>query len=390
MNCRPLVFKFFALSVLIWPGAAWAKCDASDPRISGRIHKIQEEVNGLKEQLNNVRKVGKTVAFGRCALALKRYGATWLGSYAWYEDATASLKEAVSCLRLEEWYVRQSCSCGDKGVGFTRDEETHRRTEEAYERVERARTKYVSRGIKNPAIARYVRNADELRRCFHEESIQQLNAAASRIEDEIAKLPSDTRETRAPHSHPAANPLPPAAPLPTATAPPPPADQVSQETVPTPAQLGNPKPLTEAEREDSDAWLRGMIQPGAAPANPVSPATIAPPQTVRPIEPTLRPPVGANRTQPQPGAAGVGLPSRDPNRSDISGLGTLRRSQPIGPSAVSPSAPSVSATAMSPGAPTSRPVQKVNGVMVDVAPAARDGNLIDVTKQVLDLAKPRY
>jgi hypothetical protein len=168
-NLVPVILGVFVLT-----SSAHAKCGADDPRIAEQIKAINKKSEALKKGMMAAKSLGREVKRGKCAVTLLRIGAPPPFALA-PDESVKDAHEAISCLALEEWQLRQECKCHDLGLNFSRDDEAaETATLQAYKDVQALRAKATKIGIPNKAIRSFIDRADEIKSCFDTNTVSLL------------------------------------------------------------------------------------------------------------------------------------------------------------------------------------------------------------------------
>jgi hypothetical protein len=177
-----MVFRLIGLiMVLALLGSQHALAGQCERANKGKIREIDQQIKALqKEAPKELR--GKQVASGECVRTALKLGIIF-GLKKDYQNQQA-WSEAMACLELEKFALRESCRCEQKGWVFSdQPADTKAVMDSRWKEIKAVETRLRSAGIRNPAIREYVREASSARDCISEMAVQELDEALAALND---------------------------------------------------------------------------------------------------------------------------------------------------------------------------------------------------------------
>ncbi|MCY1212754.1 hypothetical protein D9M72_244970 [compost metagenome] len=140
-----------------------ANTAAAINEIDSRIGELHQSMSAWGE--------GPQVDVGSCASRLRKLEGNFLccKTFANY----AATWEEISCLSLKKFYLRKSCAC--QGGSYSTNEALQDSVLERYAAVKLMRSEALKKGIKNPLIRQYVKDASTAVDCITDSSLAKLN-----------------------------------------------------------------------------------------------------------------------------------------------------------------------------------------------------------------------
>lgn len=125
--------------------------------------------------------VGRQVDSGACTVRAMRLGLIVGTTKTW--PNVRDIEEALACLELDLFYLKQSCVCVRLGKEQSRELDVEGGMVQSYRNIREAEKRVRRAGIKNPAIRELVRHAQKARDCFSRRSLEELRLIEARVSD---------------------------------------------------------------------------------------------------------------------------------------------------------------------------------------------------------------